>query len=135
MVTGSGRPDVAGPDYLAPLFGLFDDQLAEVGWRAAKRRGAQISEAGLQLGIGEAGIDRFIELLDDLGGRAPGRAYAVPAAGLVARHEFAHGRQVWKRLRACRCGHAQSAKLAGPDVLDRSRQRLEQDLHLSAKQI
>ena len=47
------------------------------------------------------------------------RADAEPCAGLVARHEFAHSREVRQRLRARRGRHRQRAQLAGPDVLDR----------------
>ena len=56
-------------------------------------------------------------------------------ARLVARHEFAHGRDVRQRLRARRGGHRQRAQLAGPDVLDRRGQAVEHDLHLPAEQI
>ena len=67
-----------------------------------KRRAAQVGKPRLDLGIGEARIDLFVELVDDLGGRVLGRADAEPSARLVARHEFAHGRDVRQRLRARR---------------------------------
>src|ERR1044071_5599718 len=56
--------DVARPDHLSPLLGLFDDELAEVGWRAGKRGGAQVAQAAPQLGIGEARVDCIVELAD-----------------------------------------------------------------------
>ena len=71
------------------------------------------------LGIGEAGIDLLVELIDDLSGRVLRRANAEPCARLVARHEFAHGRDVRQHLRARRGRHRQRAQLASPDVLDR----------------
>ena len=79
---------------------------------------AQVGKPRLHLGIGEARVDLLVEPVDDLGGRVLGRADAIPAARLVARHEFAHGRDVRQRLRARRGGHRQCAQLAGPDVLD-----------------
>ena len=42
----------------------------------------------LHLGVGEAGVDLLVELVDDLGRRVLGRANAVPGARLVARHEI-----------------------------------------------
>ena len=68
--------DVGRPDHLAPLLGFVGDELSEVGGRARKHRAAQIGEPRLHLGIGEAGIDLLVELLDDLGGRVLGRADA-----------------------------------------------------------
>ena len=116
---GSLRLDVGRPDHLAPLLGFVGDELAEVGGRARKRRAAEVGEPRLDLGIGEAGVDLLVELVDDLGGRVLRRADAEPGARLVARHEFAHGRDVRQRLRARRGRHRQRAQLAGPDVLDR----------------
>src|SRR5271169_556302 len=86
------RFDVGGPDYLAPLLGFDDDELAELVWRHRHWNAAQVTEPLLDLGIGEAGIDLFVEPLDDLGRRAFGCAHAVPRAHLVARYELAHGR-------------------------------------------
>jgi hypothetical protein len=54
----------------------------------------KVCQARLQFEIDEAGIDLLIELVDDLGGRVPGNANAIPLAGLVARHELAHGWEV-----------------------------------------
>src|SRR6185369_3582820 len=122
-----GRPmsagfDVAGPDYLSPLSRLFGDELAEVGRRAGKRRGAQVGKARLQLWIGEARVDRTVELADDLDGRVPGRADAVPAARLVTGHELGDRRHLRERLRARGACHRQRTKLSRLDVLNRRRQ-------------
>ena len=49
----------------------------------------------LHHGIGQGFAHRVAELFDDLGGRSPGgRAEAIPAKGIVARHELADGRHV-----------------------------------------
>ena len=58
-----------------------------IGWRARERHAAQIGKPRLHLGIGQASVDLLVELLNDLGGRNLWRAYAVPRARLVARHE------------------------------------------------
>ena len=44
-----------------------------------KHRAAQVGEPRLDLGIGEGRVDLLVELVDDLGGRVPGRADAEPA--------------------------------------------------------
>ena len=58
----------------------------------ASTAAAQVGKPRLHLGIGEAGIDLLVEPVDDFGGRVLGCADAGPAARLVARHKFAHGR-------------------------------------------
>ena len=85
----------------------------------ALARAAQVGKPRLHLGIGEGRVDLLVELVDDLGGRVLGCADAVTKCRLVARHEFADGRDVRQRLRARRRGYCQRAQLAGPDVLDR----------------
>src|SRR5262249_41099490 len=55
--------------HLAPLFGLFGDELAEVGSRAWKGGGAPLGKPRLHLGIGKGRVDLRIELVDDLGWR------------------------------------------------------------------
>src|SRR5262249_1897688 len=82
-------------DHLGPLLCICGDECAELGGRAFKHRVAEEGDARLHLGIGEAGIDRLVELVDDLGGCIPGRADPLPASSLVARHEVAYGRDVW----------------------------------------
>ncbi len=84
--------------------------------------------------IGQAGVDLVIEPVDDIGGRAPGRADAAPAACLIARHIFA-GRNVRQRRRAARGRHRQRPQPAGFDVFDRRRQAIEGGLHLAAQQV
>ncbi len=109
--------------------------MTEVGRSAREHRGAEVGEARLQLGIGEAGIDRLVERTDDFGGRALGRTDAVPGTRLVARHEFADGGQVRQRRRARRGGHRQGAQPARADVLQRPGHWLEHDLDLPADEI
>src|SRR5947207_11974522 len=73
--------------HLGPLLGFVGDELAEVAGRAWKYRTAEVGETRRQLGIGKAGIDFFVEPVDDFGRRVLGDADAEPAACLVAGHE------------------------------------------------
>src|SRR5262249_45614700 len=50
---------------LAPLLGFICDELAEVSSRARKGRTAQLGKPRLNLGIGKARIDLFVERFDD----------------------------------------------------------------------
>src|SRR5262245_45496677 len=80
---------------LGPLLGLFSDQLAEVRGRARKRDAAEISNASLNLGVGESLIDFLVELLDNFRGRVLWRADAIEKTRLVTRDEISNGGQVW----------------------------------------
>ena len=53
---------------LAPLPGFVGDELAEVGRRERKPYVAKVGKPRLDLGIGEAGIDLLVELVDDFSG-------------------------------------------------------------------
>src|SRR6516165_4088070 len=88
-----------------------------------------------QAGIGKDRIDLRAELGDDLRGGTLWCADASHGASLVARHEIANGRNIRQRLGSRRCGHGQSAQLAGRDVPNGPRHSVEHDLHLSGKQI
>ena len=46
-------------------------QLAELGRRSRQRRAAEVGEPRPHLGVGEAGIDLLIEVVDHLNGRIP----------------------------------------------------------------
>src|SRR6516225_1624422 len=70
------RLDAGGPDHLRPFFGFSGNQRPEIGRRAGNGHAAEVSELGLELGIGETGIDLAIELIDDLGRRVRRRAEA-----------------------------------------------------------
>src|SRR6516162_4161373 len=70
----SVRLDACELDHLAPLLGFVCDELAKVGGRACKHRRAEVSNARLHLGIGEARVDLLVELVNDLGGRVLGHA-------------------------------------------------------------
>jgi hypothetical protein len=65
----SVRLDVGRADHLAPLIGLFGDELAELGGRARKQYAAHFSEPRLDLGISKARVDCVVEFLDDFGRR------------------------------------------------------------------
>ena len=56
-------------DHLAPLLGLVGNHLAEVGRRACHHVRAEFDDALRDLGIGKAGIDLAVELVDDLSRR------------------------------------------------------------------
>src|SRR5262245_33559505 len=88
------RLDVGRPHHLAPLLGVVSDELAEICGRADKRRASKVGKPRLHLGIGEAGVDLLVEPIDDLGGRVPGHADAVPETRFVARHKLTDSRRV-----------------------------------------
>src|SRR5205085_2097229 len=69
-VSASLRLDVGRPDYLAPLLGVFDDELAEVGRRERKHRAAQVGKPRLHLGVGEARIN-FLASLSTIAAGVP----------------------------------------------------------------
>src|SRR5262245_8653790 len=87
---GSIRFDAHELHDLTPLFRFTHDELAEVSRRTRKHRAAEVSEPRLHRGIGESHIDLLVECVDDLGGRVPGCAEAIPLARLEARQEFSH---------------------------------------------
>src|SRR5215469_8070487 len=78
-------------DYFAPLLGFIGNELAELGGRARKRHGAQVSKPSLNVGVGKARVDLSVEPMHDLGRRVLGRPYAIHHNCLVALHEIANG--------------------------------------------
>src|SRR5262249_62039374 len=78
-------------DHLGPLLSFVGDELAEVFGGAPERCGAQFGKPRLHLGIGEAGVDLSIELVDNCGGGGSPRADAPSKARLVARGGMASG--------------------------------------------
>src|SRR6516164_9294112 len=74
------RFDAREPHHLAPLFGLFGDELAEVGGRARKCGGAPLGKPRLHLGIGKGRVDLRVELIDDFSWRGARRTDAGPEA-------------------------------------------------------
>src|ERR1700683_4281354 len=67
MSTRSLRLDVRRLDHFGPFLGFIGNELAEIGRRAGKWHGAQSGKARRQRGMGEAGIDLLVELVDDVG--------------------------------------------------------------------
>src|SRR5215472_2006873 len=66
---GDGRSVQLGAGqfhHLAPLLGLFHDELAEVARRAPQCDAAEVGKPRLHLGVGNACIDLLVELFDDL---------------------------------------------------------------------
>jgi hypothetical protein len=94
LVLGLIRLDVRELHYLGPLLGLIGDEPSEVGGLARKHRAAHVGDRRLDLGIGEAGSDLLVELVDDFGGCVLRHADAEPKGRLVAWQEIAHGRDV-----------------------------------------
>src|SRR5262245_44613487 len=109
--------DPGRADDLRPFLRVVDDELAEIGGRAREDLRAQIGEPGLVFGIGEPGIDRSVELVDHVRGRALRRADALPADAFVAGHELADGREVRQQLRPGRARHRQCPHRTRLDLL------------------
>src|SRR5581483_6533465 len=76
-----------------------------------------------------------VEPRDDVRGSILRRKYAIPSAGFIPGHEFAYGRHIRQRRRTHGGRDREATKRSRLDVLDRWRQRLEQDLHLPAEQV
>src|SRR5262249_18151287 len=74
--------------HLAPLLGFVGDEFAEVGGRACKHSAPEVDKPCPNLGVGEAGVDLLIELVDDLDRRPGGCSDPEPSARLVAWHEI-----------------------------------------------
>src|SRR5262245_1762428 len=115
-IAGSSPLDANGLHHLAPLLGFIGDELTEVDRRARKGRSAQLGKPRLDLGIGKARIDLFVERFDDIGRRALGYAEAGNSACLVARQEIPNSRHLRQRLRARGGRHSQRAQIARPNV-------------------
>src|SRR5262245_25793327 len=100
--SGSFRLYTGELDHLAPLLGFVGDQLAKVCGRTGKNHATHVGELRLEFAISESGVDLRVELVDDLGRRAPGHADAEPAGRLVTWQEIAHSWNVRQRIRT-RC--------------------------------
>src|SRR5215472_2752797 len=59
--------DVRGPDHLGPLFGFLNEELFEIGRRAAEHHGIQFCKLRLERGIDERGVELFVKAVDDFG--------------------------------------------------------------------
>src|SRR5438552_1139459 len=111
MMARSVRLDVGRPDYLGPLFGIVSDKLTEVSGRTCKWNSAQLGKACLQHRIGEAGVDLFTQLVDNLLRRIFRRSDAVPIARFEAWHEIGHGWNVSDRIQSHRGGDCERKQL------------------------
>src|SRR3984893_18540139 len=78
-VRGSFRFGAGGFDDLTPFLDFRHDVAAKLGGAKDHWRAAQFRNARLDTGICQAGIDRLVELFDDLGRRAFRDADAEPA--------------------------------------------------------
>ena len=88
---GSLRLDARELDHLGPFLGIVGDELAEVSGRAGKHRPPKSASRALIVGIGKAGVDLLVELVDDLSGRVPAaRRDRYQTTCLIARQEVAH---------------------------------------------
>src|SRR5262245_50390464 len=120
-VSGSSllRLDVCRSDHLAPLLGVFSDELYEFGWRGGKRRVADQGDPRLEPKVGEARVDLPDKSRDDLRWRILRSTDAPPRGCLKAGHELGHGRNIRQGACARRTGHRERTQPAGPDVLYR----------------
>jgi hypothetical protein len=59
---GSIRSDAHKLHHPAPFIGFVGDELSKVGRRADKRCASEVGQLRLGFGIGEAGVDLFVEL-------------------------------------------------------------------------
>ena|SRR5262244_702336 len=94
------NPDVGCADHLGPFLGFLGNEFAETGGRKGKLSATFVGKPRLDFGISKSGGDFTVELVDNLGGRVARRPDAEPGTHLVARHEFAHGRDLGQHLRA-----------------------------------
>src|SRR5262249_62050462 len=101
-----------------PLLVFTRMRLAESGGRAAKNRAAKVRKPRLHLGIGEAGVDLSVELVDNCGGRVLRRADAEANARLVAGDNVAYRWNVRELIGARRGRHRQRTQFAAPDVFN-----------------
>src|SRR5215469_16792547 len=119
------RPDVGGPDHLAPLLGFVRDVLAEFGDRHWHWNAAKLGNPRPHRWIGQRCIDFSVERLNNSGWRVHRCTEAKPDARFIIWYELADGRNVRQRVRV-RCGrHRQPTQLARRDVPDRSWDREE----------
>src|SRR5262249_43629275 len=102
------RLDIGCSDHLAPLAGRIGDEFCEFSGCQLHRLKAQAHKARFNIGFGDDGVDILVELFDNLGGSTLQRTNAPPSAGLVARHELIHGRNLRQHLRARRTGYRES---------------------------
>src|SRR5262245_56384529 len=91
---GSLRLDPGELDHFAPLLGLVDNQLAELGRRSRQRRAAEVGEARPHLGVGKRHVNFLVQLLHDLSWRIPRRPEAERAGDLLAGHGVARRRKM-----------------------------------------
>ena len=124
--------DICRSDDLAPflVFGRYES--SELGRRACKDIFTPIDNGPLDSGIGQAGIDRVVERIDDRRWGIPWGDNAQPAERFITRYKIAHRRNIRQR----RCAHCAGYRKQFPrfDVFHRLRDVGEVDLHLAAQQ-
>src|SRR5262249_1744453 len=86
----SFRLDAGEFDDLAPLLGLVGDQFTEIGGRPGKQRCAKVDKPRSRRWVGKHCVDRFIERVDDFGGRSLRGDDAIPRARLITGHKIGH---------------------------------------------
>src|SRR5215831_7148456 len=74
---GSIRFDAQELHDLTPFLGFVGDELGEVRGRGREHGTTEVGKPRLHLGIGEAGVDLLVELVDDLRRRVLGYADAI----------------------------------------------------------
>src|SRR5205809_934340 len=99
-------------DHLGPLLCFPGKKLGKITRRAGHRRATEVGNARLHPGIGEGGVERLIEPLDNRWRRPQWCGDAVPGGRLIARQEFRHGWQFGHDL-GTRCrGYRERTQLA-----------------------
>src|SRR5262249_30317120 len=76
------RLDIGCADQLPPIFGFTHDELAEVSRRTHKHSGPHVGKPCPNLRIDQTRVDLVVELVNDRGGRIPGRTDATKITSL-----------------------------------------------------
>src|SRR5262249_57324197 len=77
--------DAGKLDHLRPFGGFVCDVLAEIVRRHGHRFATELGDPCLQLRVGKSRVNLFVELHDNIGGRAAGRADTIPLAPFETR--------------------------------------------------
>jgi hypothetical protein len=123
-------------DQLGPLFGIRGDELGELRGRIRRHhQRAEIQQAPLDRRIGDRGVDRRVERVDNCRGRTFRRAKTDPAERLIAGQKFRHRRHVWQIIQALRRGDGECPQLADLDMRQRRWRNVEHHLDIPGQKI
>ena len=104
--------------------------------RRALHHRADLAQALADRGLLEHLVERLVELGDDRRRHALGSEQAIPGVDVVARHDAGldRRRHVRRGREAVLAGHRQRANLAGLDLAEQRRHRIEQHVHVLGEQ-